>query len=57
MKLPVIVLEHDFVVSKDFGIRLPITDPVAEELREYFQRNFNIESVSFSRISKETWTD
>ena len=57
MKLPVIVLEYDFVVSKDYGIRLPITDTVAEELREYFQRNFNIESVSFERISKETWTD
>ena len=54
MKLPVIVLEHDFVISKDYGIRLPITDPVAEELREYFQRNFNIESVSFERISKNT---
>ena len=52
MKLPVIVLKHDFVVSKDYGIRLPITDPVAEELREYFQRNFNIESVSFERVKK-----
>ena len=57
MKLPVIVLERDFVVSKDYGIRLPITDPVAEELREYFQRNFDIESVSFERISKQTWAD
>jgi len=54
MKLPVIFLEHDFVVSKDYGIRLPITDAVAEELREYFQRNFNIESVSFERIQKST---
>ena len=53
MKLPVIVLGNDFVVSKDYGIKLPITDPVAEELREYFQRNFNIESVKFERISKE----
>ena len=53
MKLPVIVLEHDFVVSKDYGIKFPITDSIAEELREYFQRNFNIESVSFERISKE----
>jgi len=50
MKLPVIVLERDFVVSKDYGIRLPITDTVAEELREYFQRNFNIESVTVRRI-------
>ena len=51
MKLPVIILEGDFVVSKCYGVRLPITDPVAEELREYFQRNFNIESVRFERIS------
>jgi len=57
MKLPVIVLEQDFVVSKNYGIRLPITDAVAEELREYYERNFNIESVKFKRISKETWTD
>jgi hypothetical protein len=52
MKLPVIVLEQDFVVSKNYGIRLPITDSVAEELREYYQRNFNIESVKFRRIQK-----
>jgi len=50
MKLPVIVLENDFVVSKDYGIKFPITDSVAEELREYFQRNFNIESVGFKRL-------
>ena len=54
MKMPVIVLEGDFVVSKDYGMRLPITDAVAEKLREYFQRNFNIESVSFGRIQKST---
>jgi hypothetical protein len=54
MNLPVIFLEHDFVVSKDYGIKLPITDSVAEELREYFQRNFNIESVSFERISRSS---
>jgi hypothetical protein len=54
MNLPAIILENDFVVSKDYGIRLPITDSVAEELREYFQRNFNIESVSFERISRNS---
>ncbi len=53
MKLPVIVLEHDFVVSKDYGIKLPITNAVAEQLREYFERNFNIESVTFRRTSKQ----
>ncbi len=57
MKLPVIILEQDFVVPKNYGIRLPITDAIAEELREYYQRNFNIESVSFKRISKEIWTN
>jgi len=56
MKLPVIVLGNDFVVSKDYGIKFPITDAVAEELREYFQRNFNIESVSFERISRNSHT-
>ena len=50
MKLPVIVLEHDFVVSNGYGIKLPITNAVAEQLREYFERNFNIESVSFKRL-------
>lgn len=54
MKLPVIVLEQDFVVSKNYGVSLPITDAVAEDLREYFQRNFNIESVKFRRIQKNT---
>lgn len=53
MKLPVIVLERDFVVSKDYGIKLPITNAVAEQLREYFERNFNIESVTFRRTSKQ----
>lgn len=54
LKMPTIVLERDFVISKDYGIRLPITDPIVEELREYFQRNFNIESVSFERISRNS---
>ena len=54
LKMPTIVLERDFVISKDCVIRLPITDPLVEELREYFQHNFNIDSVEYRLITKNS---